>query len=521
MSRIGIDVGGTNSDAVLVENGKVLAAVKTATTEDVATGVRQALNDLLRAAGTMPATRQIEAVMIGTTHFINAVIERKALDRVAALRIGLPANASLPPFIGWPEDLGRQVRGSVHMVAGGHEYDGRPLVGLDRAAIRAEARRIAESGLTSVAVTSVFSPLTDEHERDAAEIVREEIPGAQVTMSHLLGRIGLLERENGALLNAALQSLARRTTAAFDAALREAGIIAPLFLTQNDGTIVRSAFAERYPVYCFASGPTNSMCGAAFLSGIEDAIVVDVGGTTTDIGCLKAGYPRQANATVETGGVRTMFRMPDLMSIGLGGGTEITPDGSRIGPRSVGYRLTSRGLCFGGDTVTATDIAVAAEHVDLGERFRVAHLSASLVKSCWERMGAMICEAVDRMKTDAIDVPLLAVGGGSFLVPTHVPGTSSVVRVPHHAVANAVGAAIAQVSGEVDRIYTGIERAQALDHARSEAERRAMAAGADPQSLTALEIEDIPISYLPGNARRVRVRVVGDIASFGSEPMDA
>ena len=156
-----------------------------------------------------------------------------------------------------------------------------------------------------------------------------------------------------------LQGLARRTAAAFTAALRDSGLDAPLFLTQNDGTIVHRDVAARYPVYCFASGPTNSMRGAAFLSGIGDAMVVDVGGTTSDIGCIKGGFPRQANAAVEVGGVRTLFRMPDLLSLALGGGTEISPDGRRIGPRSVGYRLTSRALCFGGDTLTATDIAVA------------------------------------------------------------------------------------------------------------------------------------------------------------------
>lgn len=195
MSRIGIDVGGTNTDAVLLAGGRVVAAIKTATTPDVSSGVKRALADVLRAADSVTAMRDVEAVMIGTTHFTNAVAERRAIDRVAALRIGLPANASLPPFIDWPSDLTDVVRGSIHMVAGGHEFDGRPMVPLDRAAIREVARRIADSGLTAVAVTSVFSPLTDECEREAADILRGEIPDVRVTLSHELGRIGLLERE--------------------------------------------------------------------------------------------------------------------------------------------------------------------------------------------------------------------------------------------------------------------------------------------------------------------------------------
>jgi N-methylhydantoinase A/oxoprolinase/acetone carboxylase beta subunit len=509
MRRIGIDVGGTNTDAVLIDGTRVVGAVKTSTTADVLGGVRTALDQLL--AQTVDDPGAITAVVIGTTHFTNAVVERRELQRVGALRIGLPASASLPPFIDWPEDLAALVRGEVHMVAGGHEYDGRPIVPLDRGAIRDAARRMADAGLTSVGVTSIFSPLTAECEQEAGRILAEEMPGAAITLSHELGRIGLLERENVTLLNACLQELARKTVTAFTEALRGSFITAPLYLTQNDGTIMRAETASRFPVWCFASGPTNSMRGAAFLSGLEDGVVVDVGGTTSDIGYLKGGFPREANAAVEIGGVRTLFRMPDLLSIGLGGGTEISSDGSRIGPRSVGFRLLEKGLVFGGDTLTATDIACAAGRTDLGERARVADLPPALIARTLARMGEMITESVDRMKTEAGDVPLLAVGGGSFLIPDRVEGCSEVIRVEHHAVANAVGAAIAQASGEVDQIFSNLSRDQAISAAQAEAESRAVAAGARRESLKLVELEDIPLSYLPGDARRVRVRIVGDI----------
>jgi hypothetical protein len=128
-------------------------------------------------------------------------------------------------------------------------------------------------------------------------------------------------------------------------------------------------------------------------------------------------------------------------------------------------------------------------------------------------MGEMIAEGVDRMKTEAGDMPLLAVGGGSFLIPDQVEGCSEVIRVEHHAVANAVGAAIAQVSGEVDQIFSNLTRDQAVLAAQTEAKKRAVAAGAAQHSLKLVELEDIPLSYLPGDARRVRVRMVGDIGS--------
>ena len=525
--RIGIDVGGTNTDAVLVEDDAVVAAVKTPTTADVTSGITRALADLVSRA---PSAREASAAMIGTTHFTNAVVQRRDLARVAAVRIGLPSGASLPPFVDWPDDLAVLVRGDVFMLEGGHEFDGRPLVPFDTKAMRAAARRIRADGIRSVAVASVFSPLNASCEEEAAAILREECPGVAVTLSHRLGRIGLLERENAALLNACLVPLAATTTRAFADALRASGIDARLYLTQNDGTLMLAEVAETYPVYSFASGPTNSMRGAAFLSKRADALVIDVGGTTTDIGSLRHGFPREANSVVEIGGVRTLFRMPDLLSLGLGGGsiclaaapapgaaasprsTPARPEPVVIGPRSVGYRLTEQALVFGGEMLTLTDIAVAAGLVDLGERARVASLPASLVDATLARVRAMIEEGVDRMKTDAGEVPLVAVGGGSFLVPSQLAGISDVVTVPHHAVANAVGAAIAQVSGEVDQIFQDLSRDEAIARARRLAEDKAVEAGADRATLAVVDVEDLPLAYLPGNSLRTRVRVVGDIA---------
>ena len=512
--RIGIDVGGTNTDAVVLDGATVVHAVKTPTTADVMGGIMRALRDVLDTSGV--ATGAIDAVMIGTTHFTNAVIQRRDLTPVAAIRIGLPVSASLRPFVDWPDDLAAIVRGAIFMVEGGHEYDGRPIVPLDVAAVRRAARQIRESGIRGVAIASVFSPLNAACEIAAAEVVRDECPDVAITLSHELGRIGLLERENVALLNAALLDLARRTTRAFTDALRGSGITAPLYLTQNDGTVTIASVAEAFPVFAFASGPTNSMRGAAFLSKLADALVIDVGGTTTDVGCLRHGFPREANNVVHVGGVRTLFRMPDLLSLGLGGGSLVTEEPLSVGPVSVGYGLTERALVFGGGELTATDVAVAAGLVDLGDRRRVASLPAGLVKKALARIRAMIDESVDRMKPDASEMPLVAVGGGSFLVPPALDGISDVVLVPHHAVANAVGAAIAQVSGEVDQIFQDLTRDEAIAEARRLAEDRAVRAGADPATLNVVEVEDLPISYLPGNSLRTRVRVVGDVTSHRS-----
>jgi len=172
MRRIGIDVGGTNTDAVLLDGERVVHAVKTPTTADVTTGIVTALATVMREG---PAGA-IDAVMIGTTHFTNAVVQRRDLTRVAAVRIGLPASASLPPFCDWPEDLAAIVRGDVIMLEGGHEYDGRELVPFDASGMRTAAKRIRAAGIPAVAVASVFSPLNPGCEEAAAEILPTNVP---------------------------------------------------------------------------------------------------------------------------------------------------------------------------------------------------------------------------------------------------------------------------------------------------------------------------------------------------------
>jgi len=537
-------------------------AVKTPTTPDVTGGIVAAIDRLGRHPAV--AQRAIDAVVIGTTHFVNAVVTRRGLSPVAAIRIGLPTGASLPPFCDWPAELAALANGAVFMLEGGHDYDGREIMPFDEDGMRRAAREIAASDIAAAAVAAVFAPLDPRHEERARAILAEECPHVAVTLSHELGRIGLLERENAALLNAALSPLARTTIAGFRDAIAASRIAAPLYLTQNDGTVMSAETAMRLPVMSFASGATNSMRGAAFLSGLADAMVVDVGGTSTDVGQLRRGFPREANSVVEIGGVHTLFRMPDLFSIALGGGSRVTtlpldggglgggnaaaaahagssmrpdhplpipppsrgrglvertpamgfePSRVQVGPESVGYRLGEEALVFGGATPTATDAAVAAGVVDIGNPAKAAAMPPALAEAVLDSARQKIEDAIDRMKTEAGDVKLIAVGGGAFLVPERLLGVGEVIRVPHGDCANAVGAAIAQISGETDQVYREMTREAAIAAAETQARERAIAAGADPATLATVDVEDMPLAYLPGNALRVRVRVAGEMKS--------
>ncbi|WP_167042642.1 hydantoinase/oxoprolinase family protein [Salinibacterium sp. ZJ454] len=510
--HIGIDVGGTNTDAVLMDGTTVLAGVKHSTTADVTTGIVDAIKDL--RVGHHFEGAGISAVMIGTTHFINALVEARRLAPTAALRLGLPATRALPPMVDWPLELKKAIRARSYLAHGGYEFDGRPISPIDHDELKRHAADMAANGVRSVAISSVFSPVNHDLEVEAGEVLAAELgDGVAISLSYQIGRIGLLERENATIINAALRELASEIVDGLTAAVRAQGIDAPIFLSQNDGTLMDEEYVRLYPVATFASGPTNSMRGAAVTSGLDTCAVVDVGGTTADIGLLVNGFPRETATEVRVAGIRTNFRMPDVLSLGIGGGSLVDTDTNEVGPKSVGFRLTSDALVFGGSTLTATDIAVAAGRAEIGDPDRVKHLDKSMVAAVLDRLADRVAEAVDRMRTSPDPIPVVAVGGGSILLPDELPIFGAIHRPENYAVANAIGASIAQVGGEIDKVYA-VEpgrRESMLDEVRQEAIDKAVAAGAKPKTVSIVDFDEVPIPYLPGNATRIRVKAVGDL----------
>jgi N-methylhydantoinase A/oxoprolinase/acetone carboxylase beta subunit len=246
-----------------------------------------------------------------------------------------------------------------------------------------------------------------------------------------------------------------------------------------------------------------------------DALVVDVGGTTTDVGILKQGFPRESTTAMEIGGVRTNFRMPDLIAIGLGGGSLVRREDEtyRVGPDSVGYRITEDALIFGGKTLTATDIAVAAGLADLGDKSKIIGVDKDTVKMATQCMREMVEEVIDKMKTTAADMPVVLVGGGSILLPEQLKGASEVLRPDNFDVANAIGAAIAQVSGSIDGVFDVVTKGReaVIEEVKEAARQEALKAGAESGTIEIVELEEIPLAYLPSNAVRFKVKAVGKL----------
>ncbi|KAI8720101.1 hypothetical protein NCS52_00454600 [Fusarium sp. LHS14.1] len=534
---IGVDVGGTNTDAVAIDLSlsettpidSILGSAKIPTTSDTSHGINEALKEVISGLS-RKARDDIIAVNVGTTHFINAVIEKdsRKLAKIAVLRLSGPYGREVPPFAGLPDDLRWIVEGYSESLPGGLEIDGRVITPLDEDAVKRAAEEIRRAGIRDIAVIGIYSPIDSELHQEArvAEILRSRLgEGINVTLSHNVAGIGFIERENATILNATILPFARKTIRQFQKSIRDLNLSANLFLTKNDGTLISAEDASALPVSTFLSGPTNSLTGAVFLANIQDrlnqgALVLDIGGTTSDVCAVEpSGLPRPAAAFSHLAGVRTNFAVSDLRSIGVGGGSIVQLGGSGeviVGPQSVGKDLTRQARVFGGSTLTTTDILVASGLDGVGDRSLVSDIPPSAVGQVKDKINLLLSTVLDEMKTTEAEVPVILVGGGSILCSDKLQGVSDIIRPPFAQVANAVGAAMARVSGVSDAIvHVSDEKSEeeAVRRVREQAISQARQNGAENSEV--VEETILPVPYVSTRSLHINVRAVGRLSTTG------
>ncbi|KAK7419288.1 hypothetical protein QQX98_003440 [Neonectria punicea] len=403
--------------------------------------------------------------------------------------------------------------------------DGRIITPVDADAVRKSAQEIKAAGIRDVAIVGTYSPIDSVfHQEDQVSTILRSILGQEVniTLSHNVAGIGFIERENATILNAAILPFARRTIQQFRQALLGLNISASLFLTKNDGTLITAEDASRLPISTFLSGPTNSLTGAVFLADLKDALsqgalVLDIGGTTSDVCAVEpSGLPRPAAAFSYLAGVRTNFAVSDLRSIGVGGGSlvQTTSLGKiSIGPQSVSKDLTTKARVFGGSVLTATDILVATGLQGIGDSSLISDISPEVVIEAKSQIKVLLEKVIDEMKTSEADIPVILVGGGSIICPESLSGVSRIIRPAYSQVANAVGAAMAKVSGLVDTIVNLTDdksEEDALVTARGQAIAKAQENGADDPEI--VEEAVLPIPYVTTRCRRIIIRAAGKLS---------
>ncbi|KAH8808658.1 hypothetical protein F5884DRAFT_675835 [Xylogone sp. PMI_703] len=534
--RIGVDVGGTNTDGVILDLSRasepdkgIIAWHKAPTTGNPSFGINNAITTMLQSSKVNPD--DVVSVTIGTTHFVNAVVEMdmSRLTRVAIIRLCSGFSKHAPPGVDWPDHMRSSICAHYALVKGGLQVDGDLIDDIDEEEIRKECEIIKQKGITSVVVVGVFSPIDTiyQQEERAGEIVKSILPGCDLVLSKDVANLGFLERENAAILNASILPFARKTIKSFQEPIRRLGLHCPVFITQNDGTVLSGEAASRLPIRTFSSGPTNSMRGAAFLvkNEIEEAMmVVDIGGTTTDVGLLLAnGFPRQAAAFSELSGVRMNFSRPDVKSIGLGGGSIVRIRGGKVtvGPESVGYKIQTEALVFGGSVPTSTDYIVASDSsLDIGDRSLLHNkLPETEIVEVKKVIKQMLERIIDTMKTSPLDIPVILVGGGAVIAPDKLEGASRVLKPQWSGVANAIGAAMARVSETIDTVRSteGTTTKEQLKRICELCIDKTVEAGAIRDSVRVVEMDTFPLQYIANKSRFV-VRAAGDFDFSRSIP---
>lgn len=520
INRIGIDIGGTNTDGVIIdENKKIITSYKTPTSNDLISGVKTVLTQLFGQSQILP--ENIAGIFIGTTQATNAILQARNVSRVGVIRLAGHNPETLLPCYNWPHFLRENVLAGFVTLDGGFECDGREITLCDKDKLLYATKKLYDLGAESLAITGVFSPLNPAQELWAQDIIEREYGKKfPITLSHIIGTVGFLERENAAILNA---TLINTMSQAFSFMQEACALFtsAPVFVTQNNGTLMTLEQACKYPVLTIAAGPTNSFIGGARLAGLTDAIIVDIGGTSTDIGLVKNGFARRSMHNASVGDVTLNFPMPDVLSIALGGGSEIVCDNNSvsIGPKSCARDLITQSQIFGGPLLTLTDCAVKAGNLEIPgallDRISVdKKQSQKIIMQARESIEKLITRMAGQYK----DLPVVFVGGGAALFNKNLLYDRCVIP-NYFDVANAYGAACSRVAATIDAVVCLDERDRILEKLSAQVCADVVAKGVNG-SVSIVQKEIIPYFYVPGNKARVIVTAAGEFGFTSGEVLD-
>ncbi len=457
---LGIDVGGTFTDAVVIKEGKVLAAAKTPTTHGellrgIITVIDKVLGSLSRAA--------IKRVDLSTTIVTNALIEGK-IAKVALLLLPGPGL-----------NLEGMTPGQPHLLTGYTDHRGREKAAPIKEEVIASCRKLA--GTEVAAVVGKFAVRNPEQEQQVAGWVQEYLQPAHITVgAELSGSLNYLRRINSAYYNSAVWHIFSDFAAAMEAAIAERGIIAPVYILKADGGTLPLAAAKARPVEAVFTGPAASVLGIMALTNLDEpAVSLDIGGTSTDIALWQNGVPLVAAGGASVNGYPTAVRSFWLSSVGIGGDSYVRrQDGSLL----VGPMRRGSAMACGGVEPTVTDALRVAGLIDYGDEV-LARRAMSIVAAddqtpedaAWETLRVAsdtVCQAITAMLKEQATRPVykvedivhgtafspelvIGVGGAAMgLVPMIAEELSLPWQVPTgHMVANAIGAASARSTTEI------------------------------------------------------------------------
>ncbi len=500
---IGIDIGGTHIDLVVVDDKQsIIKSHKQVHQKPLNDSIIQAIQKLI---GQDLNPKYCQAIHIGTTIAINSLLEQKNLKKVGVLRLAAH-QPDMPPAYHFPASLKEKILVDFVNVNAGFEYNKRAMGALSKHEVLDGLKKLCAQGAESIAVVGCFSPLYAEQELEVLNII-EEVANQKlsVCLSHQIGGLGFLNRENNTILNACLQGSLSAELLNLQKQIHQLGFTAPLFITQNNGCLMTLEEALEFPIKTIASGPTNSLIGACKLAGLNQAVIVDIGGTSTDIGVVENGFPRYSFESAKIAGIQTDYMLPEIQVLALGGGSQIKTQNTKIqiGPESLGADLFTQALTFGGNQLCLHDAAYVLQT-------QLPFLQLGVEKA--EMIMAQLMETLQQQIDKIIQVknyPILLVGGGAGLIVHHhlLPNMK---RPMHFAVANAYGAALAEISATVDEVCSLAEHKQAIiEKLEGKAKSKAIQNGAKASSVRIIQKELLPFYYMENQLTRIIITASG------------
>jgi len=364
---IGIDVGGTTTDAVLIRNGEVYSTAKVSTEPgNLLKSLLNALDEVSR--GVSPG--QLERVVFSTTVITNLIAEGKT-DRVALLLI--PGPGVNPASYVFPDSF---------YLKGAMDFRGREIQPLDEAEVRETVNRIQEQGFSRVAVVSKFGQRNPSHELRIEEIIREMHPGCKVELGHKVsGKLNFPRRIATSMLASATGERYQEFVAEIKKALEKRDIRAPVYILKADGGTLPIEKSVEFPVETIFSGPAASTIGALALTPEgQTSVVVDIGGTTTDLALILSGKPLIASKGAKLGNFLTHVRAFAVRSMAVGGDSIVRVRETDNGVRTVtiGPERAGPAYCMGGKEPTPTDALRVLGLIELGDPERAKEAVASV-----------------------------------------------------------------------------------------------------------------------------------------------
>ena len=425
MRVVGVDIGGTFTDFMLydTESGGVHVHKVPSTPAQPEQAMVSGLSELCATAGLAP--RDVTGVFHGTTVATNAVLEHEGAvagmittrgfrDIVHIGRHQRPLHYSVMQDIPWQAQPFVRRRHRKVVTERIVPPTGEVLTPLDEDDVRTAARELRDEGVESVAVCFLFSYLNPEHERRAAAIVREEMPGAFVTTSaDIFPQFREFERFTTATMSAFVGPKTATYLDRLAAALGSEGVDGELHVMMSSGGVASVRTAAERPVTLLLSGPAAGILGgqwAGGLAGRRRLITFDMGGTSADIGIVTEDGVSEASARdTWVGGYPLLVPMLDVHTIGAGGGSIAYVDEGgafRVGPRSAGAAPGPAAYGLGGQEPTITDAHVVLGRLDperfLGGRMKLdREAAAAVVQDLAERLGLGLLEAAEGILTIA------------------------------------------------------------------------------------------------------------------------